>query len=296
MLSLSLTVWLMLALILLAVIEAWWLVRSGRSHDWREFWTSLADVAGRIVVIALVKTGLVGLVLYAVWEWRIGEIAMDRWWHWALLLLGLDFCYYWMHRAEHRIRWFWLDHSVHHSSRQLTFAAAYRLGWTSRIVGTPMFMAPLVLVGFPVPIVLATLSLNLLYQFWLHTELIGRLPAPIEFLFNTPSHHRAHHANHAPYIDRNYGGVLIVFDRLFGTFQAETAEHPPRYGLVEPFTSYNPFRIVAHAWLGMARELRRARSIGQALWVVFGPPEYKAGGTGTEAIETVTGIAKASGP
>ncbi|MCL1636086.1 sterol desaturase family protein [Luteimonas sp. SX5] len=276
--SLKLTAWLMLALILLAAIEAWWLVRSGRGYAWGEFWASLGDVAGRIVIIAVVKTGIVGLMLYAVWHWRIGEIAMDRWWHWALLLLGLDFCYYWMHRAEHRIRWFWLNHSVHHSSHRITFAAAYRLGWTSRIVGTPVFMAPLVLIGFPVPIVLATLSLNLLYQFWLHTELIGKLPRPIEYLFNTPSHHRAHHASNQIYIDRNYGGVLIVFDRWFGTFQAETAEHPPRYGLVEPFHSNNPFRLVAHAWRGMYRDLRAARGWRERAWVVVGPPEFKPAG------------------
>lgn len=275
MLTLSLAAWLMPLLALIAAAEAWWLVRSGRRHDWREYWTSLGDVAGRVMVIAAIKMGLIGLVLYAVWAWRIGTLGMDRWWHWALLLVGQDFCYYWMHRAEHRVRWFWLSHSVHHTSPQFTLSAAYRLGWASRIVCTPIFFAPLVWLGFSVPLVLGVLTLNLLYQFWLHTELIGRLPRPIEFLFNTPSHHRVHHASNAAYVDRNYGGVLIVFDRLFGTFRAESTEDPPRYGLVEPFHSYNPLRLVAHAWQGLYRDLRAAVGWREYWRVVFGAPEFK---------------------
>ena len=275
MLTLSLAAWLMPLLALIAAAEAWWLVRSGRTHDWKEYWTSLGDVAGRVVVIALIKTALIGLVLAAVWEWRVGTLAMDRWWHWALLIVGQDFCYYWMHRAEHRVRWFWLSHSVHHTSPQFTLSAAYRLGWASRIVCTPVFFAPLVWIGFSAPLVLGVLTLNLLYQFWLHTELIGRLPRPIEFLFNTPSHHRVHHASNTAYVDRNYGGVLIVFDRLFGTFRAESAEDPPRYGLVEPFHSYNPLRLVAHAWQGLYRDLRAANNWCERCRVVFGGPEFK---------------------
>jgi len=285
MLTLTLAATLMPLLALFAALEAWLLVRRGKHYDWKQYWASIGDVVGRVAVVAVAGAGLVGIALYAVWDWRIATLGMDRWWHWAVLVLGSDFLYYWMHRAEHRVRWFWLHHAVHHTPQQFAFSAAYRLGWVSRLVCTPVFFAPLVLIGIPVPVVLVALTANLTYQFWLHTELIGRLPAPIEYVFNTPSHHRAHHANHAPYIDRNYGGVLILFDRLFGTFQAETAEHPPRYGLVEPFSSYNPFRIVAHPWLGMARDLRRSRSLGEALRVVFGPPEYKPASTNADTAE-----------
>lgn len=278
MLTLTLAFTLMPLLALIAALEGWWLARRGVRYDWKQYWASIGDVAGRVAVVAVVGAGLIGIALSFAWEWRATTLGMDRWWHWALLFVGQDLCYYWMHRAEHRVRWFWLDHAVHHTPRQYALSAAYRLGWTSRLVCTPVFFAPLVLLGYPVPVVLAALTANLTYQFWLHTELIGRLPAPIEYLFNTPSHHRAHHANHAPYIDRNYGGVLIVFDRLFGTFQAQTPEHPPRYGLVEPFDSHNPARIVAHPWLRMLQALRAARGPVQALRVVFGPPEYTPGG------------------
>jgi sterol desaturase/sphingolipid hydroxylase (fatty acid hydroxylase superfamily) len=136
-----------------------------------------------------------------------------------------------------------------------------------------VFFAPLVWVGFPVPVVLAALAVNLLYQFWLHTELIGRLPRPIEFVFNTPSHHRVHHASNPDYIDCNYGGVLIVFDRLFGSFRCEREDDPPRYGLVKPIYSHNPVRIAFHAWVHMLRNLKSARNWKERALVLFGPPQ-----------------------
>jgi sterol desaturase/sphingolipid hydroxylase (fatty acid hydroxylase superfamily) len=180
-----------------------------------------------------------------------------------------------MHRADHRIRWFWLNHSVHHSSNQYNLSAAYRLGWTGKLTGAAMFFGPLVWIGFPVPYVVGALAVNLLYQFWLHTELIGTLPRPVEFVFNTPAHHRVHHASNAEYIDCNYGGVLIVFDRLFGSFREQRAGMPPRYGLVQPLHSYNPLRIATHAWLAMFHDLRLARGWRETWKVVFGPPEFK---------------------
>ncbi len=278
MLSLGATILLMPLLILIAAIEGWWLQRRGRDYDWNAYWASFGDVLGRIGVAMLIKAGIIVAVLSAVWEWRVATIAMDRWWHYALLVLGLDFFYYWKHRAEHRIRWFWLTHSVHHSSNQYNFSAAYRLGWTARITGAAVCLAPLVWIGFPVPYVLTALALNLIYQFWLHTELIDRLPRPLEWLLNTPAHHRVHHASNAEYIDCNYGGVLIVFDRLFGTFRSADADVPIRYGLVEPLHSYNPIRIALHAWIGMYRDLRAMRSWREGVKVLFGPPEFKPGG------------------
>ncbi len=277
-------------LALIAAIEGWLLRRAGRDHDWKAYWASLGDAAGRIAVNLMLKSGVVGVVLYAVWEWRVATFTMDRWWHWALLFLGQEFCYYWMHRADHRVRWLWLNHSVHHSSNQYTLSAAYRLGWTGKITGAAVIFAPLVWIGFPVPLVVAAVAGNLLYQFWLHTELIGRLPRPIEYIFNTPSHHRVHHASNPGYIDCNYGGILIVFDRLFGSFRREREEEPPRYGLTSPLHSYNPVRIAFHAWTTMFRDMRQARGWSQRVKVLFGPPEYKpfqstppAAPTGTDA-------------
>lgn len=259
----------------IAAIEGWLRQRRGHGYDWKAYWASLGDALGRLAVNGLLKAGIVGAALYAVWEWRIATIMMDRWWHWALLFLGQEFCYYWMHRADHRIRWFWLNHAVHHSPNQYALSAAYRLGWTGRITGAAMFFAPLVWIGFPVPLVLAALALNLLYQFWLHTELIGRLPAPIEFVFNTPAHHRVHHASNPEYVDSNYGGVLIVFDRLFGTFREERSGVLLRYGLTTPLRSYNPLRIAFHAWAGMFHALRHARGWRERALTLFGPPNFK---------------------
>lgn len=175
-------------------------------------------------------------------------------------------------RAGHRIRWFRLDHSVHHSPEQFTLAAAYRLGWTGRITASSVFFAPLVWLGFPVPLVLAALALNLLYQFWLHTELIGRLPRWFEYVFNTPAHHRVHHASSPGYLDCNYGGVLIVFDRLFGTFREARPDARLRYGLADPVGSHNPLGIILHEWGKLFRDLRRARNWREALRTVSGPP------------------------
>lgn len=259
----------------IAALEGLWLMRRQRGYDWKGYGASLGDALGRVALGVVVQGGLVGVLLFAIWEFRLTTIAMDRWWHWGLLFIGQEFCYYWMHRADHRVCWFWLNHSVHHSSEQYNLSAAYRLGWTGKLTGAAIFFGPLVWIGFPVPLVVAALALNLLYQFWLHTELIPRLPRPIEFIFNTPAHHRVHHASNPEYLDCNYGGVLILFDRLFGTLRVERAGEPPRYGLVDPVGSYNPLRIVAHAWVGMFRDLRRARSWRKRLWVVFGPPGYR---------------------
>jgi sterol desaturase/sphingolipid hydroxylase (fatty acid hydroxylase superfamily) len=260
---------------LLAAAEGAWLAWRGRGYDWKAYWASLGDALGRGVLHRVVGSGLAGALLVAAARLRVADLAMDRGWQWALLFVGQEFCYYWMHRAGHRVRWFWLNHSVHHSPNQFNLAAAYRLGWTAQATAAGAFFAPLAWLGFPVRCVLAALSLNLLYQFWLHTELIGRLPRAIGFAFNTPAHHRLHHASNPEYLDCNYGGVLIVFDRLFGTFRAEKPGVEIRFGLVEPLRSHNPAKIAFHAWLGMFRDLRRARGWRQRAQVLLGPPAYR---------------------
>lgn len=272
--------WLLLLLLpvllpLLAAVEGAWRVRRGMGYDWRAWWSSLGDVFGRVLVNRALGGGMVGLLLSGVAELRVADIAMDRWWHWGLLFIGQEFCYYWMHRADHRIRWFWLNHSVHHSSEQYALASAYRLGWTGKITAAAVCFAPLVWLGFPVPLVLAALALNLFYQYWLHTELIGRLPRWFEYVFNTPAHHRVHHASNPEYLDCNYGGVLIVFDRLFGSYREEVDGVPIRYGLVEPVRSYNPARIAFHAWRTLFRDLRHAAGWRARVRIVCGPPECR---------------------
>jgi sterol desaturase/sphingolipid hydroxylase (fatty acid hydroxylase superfamily) len=188
-----------------------------------------------------------------------------------LLFIGQEFCYYWHHRAAHRVRWFWATHCVHHSPNELTLASALRLGLTGKISGAALFFVPLVWLGYAPVAVLATVGLNLLYQFWLHATWIPKL-GPLEWVLNTPSHHRVHHASNPEYLDRNYGGVLIVFDRLFGTFSAEREAVAPRYGLTTPLRSYNPLRIALHGWQALARDLVATRGWRARLRVLFGPP------------------------
>lgn len=285
-----------LMLPLIAAVEGWLRVRLGLGYDWKAYWASLGDALGRGLVGRVFQGGVVAVALYAVHAVRFADIAMDRWWQWLALFLAQEFCYYWMHRADHRIRWFWLNHAVHHSSNQYTLASAYRLGWTAQVTGAGVFFAPLVWLGFPVPVVLATLVLNLLYQFWLHTELVGRLPRGFEAVFNTPTHHRVHHASNPEYLDCNYGGVLIVFDRLFGTFRAPRDDVPMRYGLTEPLATYNPLRIASHAWVTLFADLRVARGWSEHWHVLVGLPAFKpAAGRIVDAQPAAAASAGASG-
>jgi sterol desaturase/sphingolipid hydroxylase (fatty acid hydroxylase superfamily) len=240
-------------------------------YDWRAYASSIADAALRGLV-ELLGLSLAAPLLVWAWQHRLTTLPIDSAAALAGLFIGEELCYYAYHRAAHRVRWFWASHAVHHSPSQLTLATAVRLGWTGKLTGTAIFFAPLVWLGFSPQAVAAAVAFNLLYQFWIHSDWLPRLWAPIEWCFNTPSHHRVHHACHAPYLDRNFGGVLIVFDRLFGSFTAERDDLPPRYGLASPITTYNPLRIALHEWVRMAGELRAARD-GRTVWrVLFGPP------------------------
>jgi sterol desaturase/sphingolipid hydroxylase (fatty acid hydroxylase superfamily) len=267
------------AVIGLATIEAGILSLSRRRrYDWRAYFASLADALIReYVVYAYLPLSLFGWLIGWAWAHRVATMPLGTVGTIVLLFVGQDFCYYWFHRCSHRVRWLWASHAVHHSSNGYNLAAAYRFGWTGRLSGGSVFYVPMIWLGFSPRAVFATLSLNLLYQFWLHAEWIPRL-GPLELVLNTPSHHRVHHAANPEYLDRNYGGVLIVFDRLFGSFAAERDELPCRYGLVEPLRSNNPLRIALHEWAGLARDLRRARG-WRARWrALFGVPGRREGG------------------
>jgi sterol desaturase/sphingolipid hydroxylase (fatty acid hydroxylase superfamily) len=239
-------------------------------YDWRAFAATLGDLVGRRAVDAL-GLSLAAPLLAWVYTHRLTTLTPDQPATLLLLFFGQEFFYYWHHRAAHRVRWFWATHSVHHSPNQLTLASALRLGWTGQISGGALFFAPLVWLGFSPLAVLAAVAANLLYQFWLHAAWMPRL-GPLEWVLNTPSHHRVHHASNAAYLDCNYGGVLIVFDRLFGTHVAERADLPPRYGLTTPLHSYNPLRIALHGWLQLARDLAAAPGWRARLRTLFGPP------------------------
>lgn len=245
---------------------------------WKESGASLLVAIGYRASSALGYVMSAGLFMW-MYSVRAYNISMDKWYHWALLFIGLEFCYYWFHRASHEVRWFWASHAVHHSPEHLNFSAAYRLAWTGIFSGNQFFFAPLVLIGFHPTAVFGMLGLNLLYQFWLHTELIPKL-GWFEYFFNTPSHHRAHHATNAQYLDRNYGGVVIIFDRMFGTFVEENEKDPCRYGLITQVGSNNPFVIVFHEWIKVFKDLSQARSIRAVLGFLFARPGWRPDGKG----------------
>ena len=189
----------------------------------------------------------------------------------AGLFLGSEFLYYWQHRASHRIRWMWATHSVHHSTTRLNLTAAIRLGLTGNLSGNFLFFLPLALIGFHPFAIIGMLGINLLYQFFTHTEFAPRL-GPLEWVMNTPAHHRVHHASNESCLDRNYGGMLIVFDRLFGTFADAPTHEPLRYGLVGGVPSFNPIRIALNEWIAMLRDTIKAEGPRAKLRTLFGPP------------------------
>ncbi|MFO1158546.1 MAG: sterol desaturase family protein [Reyranellaceae bacterium] len=268
-----------------AVAEGIWLARKRvESYDWKSSACSLADLAGRRV-LGFIPYALAAPWLDWMWEHRLFTQSLDSVWSVLLLFVGLEFCYYWYHRAGHTVRWFWAAHSVHHSPNQLNLSAAYRLGWFGRFTGTSLFFTPLVLVGFTPTVVLTALFLNLLYQFWLHADWIPKL-GWLEHVLNTPSSHRVHHARNPEYLDANFGGVLIVFDRLFGSYVEEREDVPCAFGLVSPeISSRNPFVLNVSPWIGLFKDLRSARSPIEAWMYLFGPPGWRPDGEGLTSAE-----------
>ena len=271
--------WSLPAVIALASLEGLVLTFvARRSYNWRSYAASVTDVLVReYVVYAFVAVSLAGPLIDLAWRHRLATVPLDGFVSFALLFLGQEFCYYWYHRAAHRVRWFWATHAVHHSPNEFNLGIAYRFGWTGKIAGNALFFVPMIWLGFAPKAVFAALALNLLYQFWLHAEWVPKL-GWLEYVLNTPSHHRVHHASNTDYIDANYGGVLIVFDRLFGTFVAERPDLPCRYGLVTPLISNNPIRIAFHEWLNLLDDLRGARSWREAIGYLFGPPGWRPDG------------------
>jgi len=284
----KLTLYVTAFVVTISLLEAFFLARKakrqGKDYPWHEVTLSLADLAGR-KLLALLPLSLAAPVFAFAWQHRFFTVEIDNALAVLLLFLGQEFCYYWYHRASHRIRFFWATHAVHHSPNELTLGTAYRLGWTGKTTGTAIFFAPLVFLGVRPEVVLATVSLNLLYQFWLHTTWIPRL-GWLEYVFNTPSAHRVHHASNIDYLDANFGGVLVIFDRLFGTYVEEREEEPCRYGLVHPTTTHNPLVNQFEHWVGLGRDMANAGSVRNAMGYLVMPPGWTPDGSG----ETTEGL------
>src|SRR6201994_950713 len=231
-----------------------------RSYNWRAYLASLTDALGRqYFVYAFLPLSLAGPAIDFAWTHRLYTVPLNSAVAVVLLVIAQDFSYYWFHRCSHRVRWFWATHAIHHSSNEFNLAASYRFGWTGRLTGAGLFYVPMIWLGFrPGPVFVAA-SIGLLYQFWLHAEWIPKL-GWLEYVLNTPSHHRVHHAANPEYLDRNYGGIFIVFDRMFGTFAAERDDLPCRYGLVTPLRTRNPFIVEFEHWLTLVRDVAHART------------------------------------
>jgi len=264
-----------------AILIELWLVRTGRAKgdfETRDTLTSLLMGTGNVVAGILL-----GFVAYQaltwVWQFRLFDLGLS-WWVFLAAFLIDDLRYYWYHRIAHRVRWVWAEHVNHHSSQHYNLSTALRQSWTGTFTGMFVLQAPIVLLGFHPAVIAFVFGFNLVWQFWIHTEAIGRLPAWFEAVFNTPSHHRVHHATNPRYLDANYAGTLIVWDRLFGTFVPELDEDRPRYGIVKNLGTFNPIKVAFHEWVGMFRDAAApGLTMRQRLGYLFMPPGWSHDGS-----------------
>ncbi|MEU6533925.1 sterol desaturase family protein [Streptomyces sp. NPDC046928] len=240
-----------------------------RGYEVRDTATSMSMGAGSQVIAlpwkAVVIVAYAALYTVAPWQLSPGSVGT-----WVLLFFAEDLAYYAYHRAHHRVRLLWASHVVHHSSVRFNLSTALRQSWTP-MSGLPFWM-PLALLGIPPWMILLQQSISLIYQFFLHTERVDRLWRPIELVFNTPSHHRVHHGSNNVYLDRNYGGILIVWDRLFGTFQPEGERVV--YGLTKNIDTYNPLRVAFHEYAATWHDIRTATRWRDRAGYAFGPPGW----------------------
>jgi sterol desaturase/sphingolipid hydroxylase (fatty acid hydroxylase superfamily) len=242
-------------------------------YDPRDTRTSLVMGIGNVAVNIVWKLAVVAIYA-ALYELTPLRIPPEAWWAWPLLFFADDLAYYWFHRVSHESRVFWASHVVHHSSQHYNLSTALRQTWVP-MTALP-FWIPLALIGFPPWMILLAQSWSLIYQFGLHTERIRRLPRPLEAVLNTPSHHRVHHGANERYLDRNYGGILIIWDRMFGSYEPEAER--VRYGLTTNLTTYNPITVAFHEYVALWRDLRAAPSWRVRLGLLFRGPGWRPGG------------------
>jgi len=287
-----------LALLLLIPLELLFAsaMRAKAEYDVRDTLANVAMSIGSIFFWGM-YSGIFMTAVYLAYRHRLTDIPF-AWWSFALAFVLEDLRYYVWHRISHRSRWFWASHVIHHSSQHFNLSTNLRQSWTSQFSGLILMNVPMAFIGFHPSLVALAFTVNLLYQFWIHTETIDKLPAWFEWLLNTPSHHRVHHARNARYLDANYAGVFMIWDRLFGTFVAERREEPPDYGLVHNLATFNPLRIALHEYVGIARDQARAGlTLKDRLGYLFGPPGWSHDGHSqtTESLRAAEAARRASG-
>ncbi|MDG1039342.1 MAG: sterol desaturase family protein [Polaribacter sp.] len=248
-----------------------------KAYQYKDAATSIAMGLGN-VAIGLMSKMMVLMAFYYVYNWfHLFDIPFV-WWSWVLIVFAEDLTYYWFHRTSHERRFFWASHVIHHSSRKYNLSTALRQTWTGSFTSF-IFWLPLVFIGFHPVMILVMMSISLLYQYWIHTELITKLPKWFEVIFNTPSHHRVHHATNPQYLDRNHAGIFIIWDRLFGTFEPEVEK--PVYGLVKNINTFNPIKVAFLEWIDLISDVSTSKtSILNKVKYLIKPPGWRHDGTG----------------
>ncbi|MGV8945219.1 MAG: sterol desaturase family protein [Lutibacter sp.] len=252
------------------------------NYNIKDTFASLAMGIGNVLVNLLSKLLVVFVITFIYENFRITTIPFV-WWAWLLILFADDFCYYWFHRIGHESRFFWASHIVHHSSQKYNLSTALRQTWTGGFFSFVFYLA-LPFLGFHPLMIFTQMAISLIYQYWIHTELIDKMPRWFEAVFNTPSHHRVHHGSNPLYLDRNYAGILIIWDRLFGTFQPEIKEEKAVFGLTSNIETYNPVKIAFHEWIDIFKDAFWAKtSFKNKLGYFIKSPGWKHDGSGTSS-------------
>ncbi|MEC5167150.1 sterol desaturase/sphingolipid hydroxylase (fatty acid hydroxylase superfamily) [Flavobacterium sp. PL11] len=254
-------------LILLVIVE-WILTFIQKKDYYNSLDTASATFIGlvNIGIAAVLKLAIFGVILFFhnLVPWSIPTV----WWAYVLCIISIDFFRYWSHRLTHVNRFWWATHVTHHNSEKYNLSVAFRLSWTQHIKF--IFFIPVILMGFDPVLFFICHQIEVLYQFWVHTEHIRKLPAPIEYVFVTPSHHRVHHSTNTRFLDKNFGSTFIIWDRMFGTFQEE--DEQTVYGLTTPIKSYNPITLNFHEWKDIVMDVVYSRSLKEAYALTFTSP------------------------
>lgn len=246
-------------------------------YEFKDAAASITMGLGNVFLGIFAKIIVLAALTYVYLNFRFITIPFT-WWAWVLVFLADDLAYYWFHRISHENRFFWASHVVHHSSQKYNLSTALRQTWSGSFMSF-VFWLPLPLLGFHPVMILAQMSISLIYQYWIHTELIFKMPKWFEAIFNTPSHHRVHHATNPQYLDRNHAGILIIWDKMFGTFEPEV--EIPVYGLVKNIKTFNPVKIAFMEWINLFKDAFTSKtSFVNKLNYFIKPPGWKHDGTG----------------
>lgn len=266
----------MTPIFLVAFAIEWTVMKQRKQTRQFDFWDIFANLSlgGAYQVFEFVAHALfTGAAVMWIYQYRLFDVPVNAW---TILpiFVGVEFCYYWFHRTSHRVRWFWSAHVVHHSSERMNMTTAMRQSLLYSITGWWLFFMPLVLLGVHPVVVFLIYACDLAYQFFIHTESVGKLHRWLEYWFDTPSNHRVHHGRNPEYIDRNYGGVLIIFDRIFGTYAEESEHNPVEYGITRQIQSNNLFVLNFHEFIDMSRDVLSKGPIIMRLKHLWAPPEW----------------------